>query len=76
MEGFFAQLYANTDVRADPASAGRQMNAHFASRLLNPDGSWKDLLATPNTSADLSPTASQMPPVRWGWVMPQAIPRT
>lgn len=61
VEGFFAQLYANTDVQADPASAGRQMNAHFASRLLNPDGSWKDLLATPNTSADLSPTASQMP---------------
>lgn len=61
VEQFFAQLYANTDVKADPASAGRQMNAHFASRLLNPDGSWKSLLTQPNTSADLSPTAAQMP---------------
>lgn len=58
---FFAQLYANTDVEADPASAGRQMNAHFANRLLNPDGSWKNLMTMPNTSADLSPTGAQMP---------------
>ena len=61
VEQFFAQLYANTDVTADPASAGRQMNAHFASRLLNPDGSWKPSLTQPNTSADLSPTGAQMP---------------
>lgn len=61
IEAFFTQLYANTDVKDEPASAGRQMNAHFASRLLNPDGSWKNLMDTPNTSADLSPTASQMP---------------
>ena len=39
IEQFFAQLYAHTDVTADPHSAGRQMNAHFASRMLNPDGS-------------------------------------
>ena len=37
------------------------MNAHFATRLLNPDGSWKDQSEMYNTSADLSPTASQMP---------------
>ncbi|MCB0712894.1 MAG: transketolase [Ignavibacteriae bacterium] len=58
---FFAQLYANTDVEADPASAGRQMNGHFANRQLNPDGSWKNQKEMYNTSADVSPTGSQMP---------------
>ncbi len=56
---FFAQLYA--DVDNDPHSGGRQMNAHFASRLLYEDGSWKRQVESFNTSADLSPTASQMP---------------
>ncbi len=58
---FFAQLYAHADVEAEPASAGRQMNCHFATRSLTPDGEWKDLLADFNSSADLSPTGSQMP---------------
>lgn len=58
---FFAQLYAHADVGADPASAGRQMNAHFATRTLNPDGSWKNLAGELNSAADVSPTASQMP---------------
>ena len=58
---FFAQLYAHTDVEADPASAGRAMNAHFATRSLNPDGSWKNLAGMVNSSADVSPTGSQMP---------------
>ena len=58
---FFAQLYAHTDVTADPMSGGRQMNAHFASRSLNPDGSWRNLSELYNTSADLSPTGAQMP---------------
>jgi len=58
---FFAQLYANTDITADPASGGRQMNAHFATRLLNDDGSWKDQLQQKNTSADVSTTGGQMP---------------
>lgn len=61
IQEFFAQLYAHADEQADPASAGRQMNAHFATRLLNPDGSWKNLTEMYNTSADLSPTGSQMP---------------
>lgn len=61
VEEYFAQLYADPDVRRDPASAGRQMNSHFATRLLNEDGSWKPQLAGPNSAADLSPTASQMP---------------
>ncbi len=58
---FFAQLYAHTDVDAEPASAGRSMNGHFGTRTLNPDGSWKNLSAQYNSSADVSPTGSQMP---------------
>lgn len=61
IQEFFAQLYAHADVSADPNSAGRQMNAHFATRLLNEDGSWKSQVDRNNTSADLSPTGSQMP---------------
>lgn len=58
---FFAQLYADTSVEREPASAGRQMNGHFATRSLNEDGSWKDLMAQKNISSDISPTAGQMP---------------
>ena len=58
---FFSQLYANTDPQFEPNSAGGQMNAHYASRSLNDDGSWKDLTAQFNSSADMSPTAGQMP---------------
>ena len=61
IEQFFAQLYAHTDVTADPHSAGRQMNSHYATRLLNPDGSWRDQTELYNSAADLSPTAGQMP---------------
>ncbi len=57
---FFAQLYADTDVEHEPHSGGRQMNSHFASRFLNKDGSWISQMAQHNTSADASPTASQM----------------
>ncbi len=58
---YFAQLYAHTDVEAEPASAGRLMNGHFATRSLNADGSWKDLTKSYNSAADISPTAAQMP---------------
>jgi len=61
IQEFFAQLYAHADVEADPFSAGRQMNSHFATRSLNPDGSWKNLTEQYNSSADVSPTGSQMP---------------
>ncbi len=61
IQEFFAQLYAHTDVQAEPASAGRMMNAHFGTRSLNEDGSWRDLITQPNSSSDVSPTASQMP---------------
>ncbi len=61
VESFFAQLYADTSVEREPASAGRQMNGHYATRSLNEDGSWKDLTAQKNISSDISPTAGQMP---------------
>lgn len=57
---FFAQLFAHPDVEADPATAGRSMNAHFSTRSLNPDGSWQNLMEKFNSSADISPTGSQM----------------
>lgn len=58
---YFAQLYAHTSVEADPASAGRLMNGHFATRSLHDDGTWKNLTEMKNSSADISPTAGQMP---------------
>lgn len=61
IESFYAQLYADTDITREPASAGRQMNGHFASRTLNEDGSWKDLTKLKNISSDISPTGGQMP---------------
>lgn len=61
IEQFFAGLYAHTDIKADPMSAGRQMGGHFATHSLNEDGSWKNLTQQKNSSADISPTAGQMP---------------
>lgn len=61
LQEFFAQLYAHADVNADPATAGRSMNAHFATRSLDANGEWKDLTAQVNSAADISPTAAQMP---------------
>lgn len=60
VQEFFAQLYAHTDVEAEPASAGRMMNGHFGTRSLNDDGSWKVLKNQKNSSSDISPTAGQM----------------
>ncbi len=61
IQEFFAQLYAHADVEHEPATAGRSMNAHFATRSLYPDGRWKDQVQTYNVAADVSPTGSQMP---------------
>ena len=58
---FFSQLYAHADVSVEPASAGRMMVAHFSTRTINPDGSWKNLIDHFNSSPDVSPTGSQMP---------------
>jgi 2-oxoisovalerate dehydrogenase E1 component len=60
VQQWFAQLYAHTDVEAEPSSAGRQMNGHYATRSINPDGSWKNLMQIKNSSSDISPTAGQM----------------
>jgi len=61
IQEFFAGLYAHTDIKADPMSAGRQMGGHFATHSLHEDGSWKNLTAQMNSSADISPTGGQMP---------------
>jgi pyruvate/2-oxoglutarate/acetoin dehydrogenase E1 component/TPP-dependent pyruvate/acetoin dehydrogenase alpha subunit len=61
LEGFFAQLYAHADVNADPASGGRQMTGHFATRWLDDNGDFLTLTDRYNSAADLSPTGSQMP---------------
>lgn len=58
---YFAALYAHTDIEKEPASGGRQMGGHFSTRSLNADGTWKNLMAQKNSSADISPTAGQMP---------------
>ncbi len=58
---FFAGLYGHTDISQEPMSAGRQMGGHFGTHSINEDGSWKDLTKQKNSSADISPTASQMP---------------
>ena len=61
VEQFFAQLYADPDVKNDPFSAGRQMDAHFATRFVDENGNWLDLANRKNISSDMAPTASQMP---------------
>src|SRR5689334_8840549 len=61
VEQFFSQLFADPDVHNDPFSAGRQMNAHFATPFVNEDGDWLDLANRKNISADIAPTAGQMP---------------
>jgi pyruvate/2-oxoglutarate/acetoin dehydrogenase E1 component/TPP-dependent pyruvate/acetoin dehydrogenase alpha subunit len=61
VEEYFAQLYADTDLDHEPACGGRSMTGHFATRLLHPDGRWKDLMSLNNSSADVSPTGAQMP---------------
>ena len=61
LQQYFAQLYAHPDVDADPASAGRLMNGHFATRMIDEKGAFKNLAKLKNSSSDISPTAGQMP---------------
>ena len=61
IQQFFAGLYGHTDIHAEPMSGGRQMGGHFATSTINQDGSWKNLSELKNSSADISPTAGQMP---------------
>lgn len=61
VQQYFAQLYAHTDIEADPASAGRLMNGHYATRMLDENGKMRNLSELKNSSGDISPTAGQMP---------------
>jgi len=61
VQQYFAALYAHPDVEQEPASGGRQMGGHYATRSLDEQGEWKNLMAQYNSSADISPTAGQMP---------------
>ncbi len=59
--GFFHQLYGQTNVELNPGNGGRSFNNHFSTRSLDKDGEWKNLSKQKNSSADISPTAGQMP---------------
>jgi len=61
IQEMFAGLYGHTDVVQEPTSGGRQMSGHYATRSLNDDGTWKNLMEIKNSSADISCTAAQMP---------------
>ena len=58
---FFAQLYAHADINFDPHSGGRQMNCHFATRMLNDKGDWKTQTDMKNSASDISCVSGQMP---------------
>lgn len=61
IQQFFAGLYGHSDLAHDPMSAGRQMGGHFTTHSIDEDGNWKNLTQQKNSSADISPTAGQMP---------------
>ena len=61
LEEFFAQLYAYPDVEKEPASAGRQMNCHYATRFINADGTWANQTESMNCGSDISTTSGHMP---------------
>ncbi|MCB0709317.1 MAG: transketolase, partial [Chitinophagaceae bacterium] len=61
VEQFFSQLYADPYLENDPFSAGRQMNSHFATRMVDENGDWMNLANSKNISSDIAPTAGQMP---------------
>jgi TPP-dependent pyruvate/acetoin dehydrogenase alpha subunit len=55
VQQYFAALYAHTDIKHEPASAGRQMGGHYSTHTLNADGSWRNLSQSKNSSSDISP---------------------
>ena len=61
VEQYFAQLFSDPDINNDPFSAGRQMNAHFATKNVDANGDWLPLAKMRNSSSDMAPTAGQMP---------------
>ncbi|PCJ65992.1 MAG: transketolase [Bacteroidetes bacterium] len=63
VQKFFAQLYAHPSSEHEPSSAGRSMNGHFGTRMLDDEGNWLPQTDRINISSDISPTAGQMPRV-------------
>src|ERR1700712_270491 len=61
LKEFFAQLYAHPDIEKEPASGGRQMNCHYATRFLDNDGNWINQVETMNCASDISTTAGAIP---------------
>ena len=61
IQQFFAGLYGHPDLSNEPMSAGRQMGGHFTTHSLDENGNWNNLTQQKNSSADISPTAGQMP---------------
>lgn len=61
IQEFFAQLYAHADLEHEPSTGGRSMNAHFGSRYIKSDGSWRNQMEMYNVAEDVSPTSAQMP---------------
>lgn len=61
VEQFFSQLYADPNQNNDPFSAGRQMNSHFATRMMDENGELLDLINRKNITGGIAPTAAQMP---------------
>lgn len=61
VQKFFAQLYAHPSTEHEPSSAGRSMNGHFGTRMLDDEGNWLPQTDRINISSDISPTAGQMP---------------
>lgn len=61
IHAYFSALYAHASLEYEPTSGGRQMGGHYATRSLDENGQWYNLMERYNSSADISPTAGQMP---------------
>ena len=60
LKQFFAQLYAHTELEAEPSTGGRLMNVHHGSRSLDENGNWLNQMDICNSTTDMSPTSIQM----------------
>jgi pyruvate/2-oxoglutarate/acetoin dehydrogenase E1 component/TPP-dependent pyruvate/acetoin dehydrogenase alpha subunit len=61
VEQYFSQLFADPDGNNDIFCAGRQMSSHFVTPTVDKNGNWLDVVNQKNSSADMAPTAGQMP---------------
>lgn len=61
VEQYFSQLFADPDSNNDIFCAGRQMSSHFVTPTVDINGNWLDVVNQKNSSADMAPTAGQMP---------------